>query len=55
MVNDSLILEHFVQALVEEDICPRCLGELDTGWECNACDYDASIHVVRRTTTEPKE
>ena len=21
--------------------CPECGGELDTGWECNSCDYDA--------------
>jgi len=23
------------------DVCPECGGELDTGWECNACGYDA--------------
>lgn len=23
------------------DICPECGGELDTGWECNDCRYDA--------------
>jgi RecJ-like exonuclease len=27
--------------LVGEDVCPKCLGELDTGWECNSCGYDA--------------
>lgn len=30
-----------VQKLLLEDKCPMCLGELDTGWECNDCDYDA--------------
>lgn len=30
------------KALAREDICPRCLGELDTGWECTQCGYDAS-------------
>ena len=24
-----------------QDICPECGGELDTGWECNECRYDA--------------
>jgi len=23
------------------DVCPECGGELDTGWECTVCDYDA--------------
>jgi tRNA(Ile2) C34 agmatinyltransferase TiaS len=27
--------------LVLHDKCPRCRGELDTGWECNRCGYDA--------------
>ncbi len=25
-----------------DDICPECGGELDTGWECNDCGFDAS-------------
>jgi hypothetical protein len=25
-----------------EDVCPKCLGDLDTGWECNDCGYDAA-------------
>lgn len=27
--------------LVEQDVCPQCGGELDTGWECNECGFDA--------------
>lgn len=27
--------------VVNEDICPECGGDLDTGWECNDCGYDA--------------
>ncbi len=23
------------------NLCPECGGELDTGWECNDCGYDA--------------
>ena len=23
------------------DVCPECGGNLDTGWECNMCGYDA--------------
>ena len=34
-------MDELSKALVEEDVCPKCLGELDTGWECNDCDYDA--------------
>lgn len=27
--------------LIKENYCPDCGGELDTGWECNSCGYDA--------------
>ena len=23
------------------ELCPKCSGDLDTGWECNSCGYDA--------------
>lgn len=26
---------------VDGDRCPHCDGELDTGWECLNCGYDA--------------
>ncbi len=29
------------RALALQDVCPRCQGELDTGWECNDCGFDA--------------
>ena len=29
------------RSLIAEDICPECGGELDTGWECNDCGFDA--------------
>lgn len=31
--------------LVLDDICPRCLGELDTSWDCNECGFDARCFV----------
>ena len=34
------------QELVARDVCPRCLGALDTGWECNKCGFDAA-HLVK--------
>jgi hypothetical protein len=34
------------EELVAKDICPKCLGALDTGWECNKCGFDAA-HLVR--------
>ncbi len=33
--------EKLSEALAQDDHCPKCLGELDTGWECNDCGYDA--------------
>lgn len=29
------------RALARDDTCPECGYELDTGWECNNCNYDA--------------
>lgn len=29
------------EAAIEKDQCPECGGELDTGWECNSCGFDA--------------
>jgi Zn ribbon nucleic-acid-binding protein len=26
---------------IANDQCPECGGELDTGWECNDCGFDA--------------
>jgi hypothetical protein len=28
--------------MVAMDLCPKCGGELDTGWECNSCGFDAA-------------
>lgn len=33
--------EHLQKQCVSEDRCPECGGELDTGWECNGCGFDA--------------
>lgn len=35
-----------VKRKVAKDICPKCGGELDTGWECNDCGYDAMGEAV---------
>ena len=32
---------------VSRDICPKCGGALDEGYECNSCGYDA-IYIVRK-------
>ncbi len=29
------------QTMARKDSCPECGGELDTGWECNDCGFDA--------------
>lgn len=31
---------------VKEDICPKCGGSLDTGWECNKCGADCRPLIV---------
>ncbi len=36
-----MMTDKLSRALACEDYCPRCLGELDTGWECTQCGYDA--------------
>ncbi len=37
-------MEAFTQRdaeIVADDRCPKCNDELDTGWECNQCGFDA--------------
>lgn len=29
------------EVLTHDDVCPMCLGELDPGWECTQCGFDA--------------
>jgi Zn ribbon nucleic-acid-binding protein len=35
------------ELLIAEDYCPECGGELDTGWECNSCGFDAKPEADR--------
>lgn len=34
------------EAEIDQDKCPECGGELDTGWECNDCGFDARPEKV---------
>ncbi len=34
------MLEEFQFALMEEDVCPKCLGDLDMCLRCVQCGYD---------------
>ena len=43
--NPRGLSDRSVSILISEDRCPMCLGELDTGWECNSCGYDAKPWV----------
>lgn len=47
-MNANVIPFDPVARKVSKDICPKCSGELDTGWECNDCGYDA-MHLAPRT------
>lgn len=38
--------ELFMLALAEDDACPMCLGDLDEGWECHRCGYDARPLII---------
>lgn len=46
-MNNDILVPHtpLTIALITDDICPRCLEDLDTGWECIKCDYDALPHI----------
>lgn len=37
------------EARIANDRCPECNGELDTGWECNDCGFDAMPEKMKRT------
>jgi hypothetical protein len=39
--NPRNLSDAAIRILIEQDKCPMCLGNLDTGWECNSCEYDA--------------
>jgi tRNA(Ile2) C34 agmatinyltransferase TiaS len=34
-------IRELAEQYVANDICPKCYGSLDTGWECNSCGFDA--------------
>lgn len=39
-----------VSLLVSADRCAKCLGHLDTGWECNDCGFDWKPWIDTSTT-----
>jgi hypothetical protein len=39
--NPRELSDAAIGELLKEDKCPMCLGELDTGYECLSCGYDA--------------
>lgn len=39
--QERKFIESVEQDWVKQDRCPKCQGELDTGWECNSCGFDA--------------
>jgi tRNA(Ile2) C34 agmatinyltransferase TiaS len=40
------------RSFARRDKCPQCGGELDTGWECDDCGYDARREATIRLVTE---
>lgn len=50
--NPRGLSDDAVRRLLKEDQCPACIvGELDTGYECNSCNYDAHPLVKRLMAT----
>lgn len=41
-MNPKSLPIHIMSALISADRCPNCLGDLDTGYECNTCGFDAA-------------
>ncbi len=41
MYYDKVERDIYRQELIQQDICPECYSELDTGYECNDCGFDA--------------
>lgn len=39
------MLATFEKKCAAVDMCPKCGGNLDTGWECTRCGYDAMPHI----------
>ena len=42
------------EARIENDKCPECNGELDTGWECNACGFNAKPEALKTPKSDLK-
>lgn len=45
----------FEEKCTRVDMCPKCGGELDTGWGCNSCRYDAVEHSVAQQPEAQEE
>lgn len=41
--------------LIKRDICPQCGSDLDTGWECIECEFDAQPELIAGSPAHPKE
>jgi hypothetical protein len=39
--NPRNLSDEALVQLLSRDLCPMCMGNLDTGYECNSCGYDA--------------
>lgn len=40
--------------MVLDGDCPKCGGSLDTGYECNSCDFDGLLLVRAREAAEAR-
>jgi len=49
MLNYNLTKED-LNKIVEKEECPFCGRDLDTGWECTGCDFDAYLLFVDTNT-----
>jgi hypothetical protein len=45
-------LELFILALIRDSVCPQCLGDLDTWFECSKCKYDGWVLLIEANQQE---
>lgn len=51
MENNPRIIRQVKRAHeLKNDRCPECGGELDTGFECNDCGFDAVPEIKHMTS-----
>jgi hypothetical protein len=54
MSDEPKVVREILERDVVQDRCPKCKGELDTGWECNDCGFDAMYLALGLPEPKPE-